>query len=153
MSSGCYLSPYGDDYKGNSSVRGCLPWSHPNVTSEGYNGLQYWELEGLEPGSTVTHNYCRNPSGLQYRPWCFVQNHGMIEANDSCIVERPYSPVFTCHNGKSAILVSNTEYVCVRLVSLGLPRGSHLGEPLTRATRTITHRSRSDVMHLGPAPK
>ncbi|XP_033639804.1 uncharacterized protein LOC117300189 [Asterias rubens] len=98
VSSGCYLSPYGDDYKGNSSVRGCLPWSHPNVTSEGYNGLQYWELEGLEPGSTVTHNYCRNPSGLQYRPWCFVQNHGMIEANDSCIVERPYSPVFTCHN-------------------------------------------------------
>ena len=42
---------------------------------------------------------------------------------------------------------------CVRLASLGLPRGAYSGEPLTRVKRTITHWSRSDVMHLGPAPK
>ena len=39
---------------------------------------------------------------------------------------------------------------CVRLAFLGLPRGAHSGEPLTRTT---THRSRSDVVYLGPASK
>ena len=43
---------------------------------------------------------------------------------------------------------------CVRLASLGLPRGSHSAEPLTRAKRTTTHRSCSDVMYLmGASPK
>ena len=52
------------------------------------------------------------------------------------------------------VSLSNTlNYGCVRLASLGRPRGAHSGEHLARANRTITHRFRSDVMHLGPAPK
>ena len=39
---------------------------------------------------------------------------------------------------------------CVRLASLGLPRGAHSGEP---PKRTITQRSRGDVIHLGPVSK
>ena len=38
---------------------------------------------------------------------------------------------------------------CVRLASLGLPRGAHSGEPLTRAKRTTTHRSHAP----GASPK
>ena len=52
------------------------------------------------------------------------------------------------------VLVSLVTQGCVHLASLGLPRGAHsAGEPFTRATRTITQQSRSDVVYLGPAPK
>ena len=64
-------------------------------------------------------------------------------------------------NQKTKLLVKLYDFLqygghntgCVRLASLGLPRGAHSGEPLTRAKRTTTHRSRSDVVYLGPAPK
>ena len=52
---------------------------------------------------------------------------------------------------KQLMLVVTTNG-CVRLASLGLARGAHSCEPLTRARRTITHPC-SDVMHLGPATK
>ena len=39
---------------------------------------------------------------------------------------------------------------CVRLASLGLPSVAHSGEPLTRANRTITHRSQSEVTGADP---
>ena len=42
---------------------------------------------------------------------------------------------------------------CVRLASLGRPRGAHSGEPLTRANWTVTHPLVVTSMHLGPAPK
>ena len=48
-------------------------------------------------------------------------------------------------NVRSCIWWSPSEFIilplltgCVRLASLGLPRGAHPGEPLTRANRTIT---------------
>ena len=45
---------------------------------------------------------------------------------------------------------TSTLILWVRLIrSLGLPRGAHSGELLTRAKRTITHRSRSDVSTSG----
>ncbi len=108
--SGCFLSPTGHDYKGNSSLPECLPWSHPNVTSYGYSGLRFWELEGLVPGSSVTHNYCRNPSGFRDTPWCFVEQLGAVKPEDGCTVERPDPLVSTCHNGMSATFLSlNTD--------------------------------------------
>ena len=40
---------------------------------------------------------------------------------------------------KCVVIVCRVVYSgCVRLASLGLPRGAHSGEPLTRAKRTIT---------------
>ena len=48
------------------------------------------------------------------------------------------------------LVVTTRSTGCVRLASLGLSCCVNSGEPLIKAKRTITHRPRSNVMHLGP---
>ncbi|XP_022079731.1 low-density lipoprotein receptor-related protein-like isoform X1 [Acanthaster planci] len=68
----CYTNPNGQDYRGSIMDARCLPWTDDGVAALGYTGAAYQELEGVQPGSTVNHAFCRNPGGEGAGPWCFV---------------------------------------------------------------------------------
>ncbi|XP_022102302.1 low-density lipoprotein receptor-related protein 2-like [Acanthaster planci] len=91
----CYTAPNGWDYRGTRTTPGCLPWSDPRVAGHNYTGLIYRELEGVEQGSTVGHNFCRNPGGHRLVPWCFAENeNGSLGYQDCSLTTRSEIP---CH--------------------------------------------------------
>jgi len=80
---GC-VNGVGSDYKGsaNTTASGnvCLSWEDQNVLI----ALKYRVSEITRKSLLSNHNKCRNPSGTELQPWCYVQTSVGFVRSEFC---------------------------------------------------------------------
>ena len=85
----CYSSPRGEDYIGRLAITGsgrvCKTWIH--VDNDSLAQLGY-DVDQERAQLVELGNYCRNPSAVRSRPWCYVYDpYSHVEQWELCEAE------------------------------------------------------------------
>nr|XP_031848128.1 uncharacterized protein LOC116433783 [Nomia melanderi] len=116
----CRISGPGAEYGGNkkvgSSGRKCMSW-HKMHKTKGTKNSKFEDKNFPEESRKKANSFCRNPSGDNGGPWCYV------EQEDSEYVEKEYCDVPFCDDKECLTFTKNaTDYSI--LTRLNAPSGN-----------------------------
>ena len=83
----------GDCYNNNgASYSGTVSSSETGSRCQKWSNTAHTYMTNLFPALKGSNNYCRNPGGVQTRPWCFTENGNL----EYCSISQCKGQYTTC---------------------------------------------------------